>query len=355
MNLTFSPGPSKVEPAVRQWLTDAYDAGILQMGHRSERYTQLQKQTVELLKTKLGIPQEYAVYFVSSATESWEIIAQSLTRARSLHFYNGSFGERWFQIAKLLRPDTVAQPFGIQEALDARGLPDPAGVDVVCVTQNETSTATQVDGTVLQRVANHYRDALLCVDATSSLGGLHLRYARADVWFASVQKCLGLPAGLGLLICGPRAVDRIKELAEKHHYNSALALHEKALNHQTTHTPNVLGIYLLNRLLEARPPIKQVQDHLSARATMLYQFFEESLPNLPLLIADKALRSVTVLGVEATGARLDDVKKHAQAHGIQLGNGYGPLAKTSFRIANFPQHTDPDFVQLQKALLTFGG
>ncbi len=354
MLLSFNPGPAKVYPEIRQYMADAHDQGILQMGHRSDRFVQLSKQVVADLKSKLNIPAESFVYFVSSATESWEIIAQSLTRASSLHFYNGAFGEKWYQTAKALRPAAVAHPFGVQEALDARGLPAAAGVELVCLTQNETSNGTQVDATTLQRIANHYREALVCVDATSSLGGANLRYSRADVWFGSVQKCLGLPAGLGLLVCSPRAVERARQLGHRSHYNALLNLHEKMLNFQTTHTPNVLGIYLLSRVLQQRTPLKAISDHLTARAEILYKFFEENFPQWAPLVSNPEVRSHTVLAIQCAAPGLDELKKAALAQNLQLGNGYGAWAKTTFRIANFPQHHDAELVQLQRFLVGIG-
>ncbi|MBC7448916.1 MAG: aminotransferase class V-fold PLP-dependent enzyme, partial [Hymenobacteraceae bacterium] len=271
------------------------------------------------------------------------------------HFYNGAFGEKWYQTAKALRPGAVGHPFVVQEALDAQGLPAAAGVEVVCVTQNETSNGTQVDATTMQRVTNQYRDALVCVDATSSLGGVNLRYARADVWFGSVQKCLGLPAGLGLLICSPRAVERAKAIGHRPHYNALLHLHEKMLNFQTTHTPNVLGLYLLLRVLQQRTPLKPIADHLGARAEILYKFFEENFPQWTPLVLNPEVRSQTVLALQCATPGLEELKKAALAQDFQLGNGYGAWAKTTFRIANFPQHQDAELVRLQRFLVSMGG
>ena len=71
-------------------------------------------------------------------------------------------------------------------------------------------------------------------------------------------------------------------------------------------------------------------------------------------MANPEVRSQTVLAIQATGAVLDDLKKAALAQGIQLGGGYGTLAKTTFRIANFPQHQDAELVQLQRFLVGVG-
>ena len=46
MTYTFNPGPSAVYPAVRQYLTDAFDEGWLSAPHRSEKVTAMVRQTV---------------------------------------------------------------------------------------------------------------------------------------------------------------------------------------------------------------------------------------------------------------------------------------------------------------------
>ncbi|GAA4387470.1 aminotransferase class V-fold PLP-dependent enzyme [Hymenobacter koreensis] len=344
---TFIPGPSQVYPAVRQYLAAAFDEGWLSAPHRGERFTALVRQTVGELKARLNIPQDYFIFFTSSATECWEIIAQSLTAKRSFHLYNGSFGEKWLEYAKSIQPASSGHQFGLEEVADPNLIPDDA--DIVCITQNETSTATQLrDGAVLN-IYNRCQQtgALLAVDVTSSLGGIQLKHIKADVWFASVQKCFGMPAGLGLLICSPRAIAKAKELNERGHYNSLTAMHEKMLNHQTTHTPNVLAIYLLCRVLLDRAPIKVIDQHLRERAARLYQFFEENSPFTPL-VQNPETRSTTVIALQGQPARIEEVKRRALAVGLTLGGGYGPLAKTTIRIANFPALPDVAYEQLMQ-------
>ena len=68
MLLNFYPGPSKIYPEVRQYLTDAFDSGIMAIPHRSETFMQLMRATVTNLKKKLNIPQDYYIFFTSSAT-----------------------------------------------------------------------------------------------------------------------------------------------------------------------------------------------------------------------------------------------------------------------------------------------
>jgi phosphoserine aminotransferase len=337
---TFNPGPSAVYPAVRQYLTDAFDEDWLSAPHRSEKVTALVRQTVTDLKTKLNVPQDYTVLFTGSATECWEILAQSLTPRRSFHLYNGDFGEKWYKYAKAIRPESTGLSFGLDVLPDVASLPFAADdTDLVCITQNETSTATQLREGFILNLYNRLGGALLAVDATSSLAGLNLKYIKADIWYGSVQKCFGLPAGLGVMILSPRAVAQAKLVNDRAHYNALPAMLSQMLNHQTNYTPNVLGIYLLSRMLADREPIKTVAQHLADRAQKLYDFFEQATPLSPL-ISNHETRSTTVIGLRGDAALIEEIKSKAKEAGLQLGSGYGPLKSTTIRIANFPAVPD---------------
>lgn len=343
---SFNPGPAQVYPEVRSYLTAAFDEGWLSAPHRGERFTGLVRQTLQDLKTKLNVPQDYTIFFHSSATECWEVLAQSLTVKKSLHLYNGAFGEKWFEYAKALHPASIGIPFGIDEVPDASQLPIDAETDLVCITQNETSNATQLRDHAILNIFNRLNGGpLLAVDATSSLGGIQLKHIKADIWFGSVQKCFGLPAGLGLMLLSPRAVARFRQINERAHYNSLVSQYEKMLNYQTTHTPNVLDIYLLSRVLQDRAPIKNVHQHLLDRATKLYGYFDQATQLTPL-VTNPETRSITVIGLQGAPALIDEVKRRAKEQGMQLGNGYGNWKPNTLRIANFPAIPDVAYEQL---------
>lgn len=342
---TFNPGPSQVYPQVRQYLQDAYDEGWLSAPHRGERFTGLMRQTVTDLKTRLNVPQDYTVFFMSSATECWEVLTQSLTPTKSLHLYNGAFGEKWYDYAKALRPASQGMQFGLDDLPNLTNLPLDSNTDLVCITQNETSNATQLRDGFILNLYNRIGNSLLAVDATSSLAGIQMKYIKADIWFASVQKCFGLPAGLSVMLLSPRALDRLRHINERAHYNSLASQYEKMLNFQTTHTPNVLGIYLLSRMLQDRPPIKAVHQHLTDRATKLYDYFDQATQLRPL-VQNPETRSTTVVALQGPPALIDEVKRRALTQGLQLGNGYGSWKPNSLRIANFPAIPDAAFEQL---------
>jgi len=350
--LNFYPGPSKVYPEVRTYMVDAYDEGILCAPHRGEQFVQMSRAVVGSIKRRLNIPQDYYIFFTSSATECWEILIQSLTTHKSSHIYNGAFGEKWHQYARKLRPQAEGFAFDLNQPMPVSELNISADTELICFTHNETSNGTQVSPSSILNLHNRYRDTLIAVDATSSMAGLNLKIIKADIWFASVQKCFGLPAGLAVMACSPRAIFRAKQIAEKSHYNSLVSMYEKMLNYQTTHTPNVLNIYLLKRMLEDRPFIKTIDLHLSDRAQDLYTFFGQ-FQDFKLLVENEEVRSKTVLALQASERLVDDIRKRALHHHIRIGNGYGTWARTSFRIANFPAIVDEEYEELKRFFLHY--
>lgn len=349
--LTFYPGPSKVYPQVADYAAEAIRSGIVSLNHRSAGFVEIVKETVRLLHEKLEVPADYHIAFVSSATECWEIVAQSLTMNTSLHPTSGAFGEKWRQYAHRIKP-----PVDLGEA------------DVLCVVQNETSNGTQVSMETLAQFRREFSTEdgpngkiapLIAVDAVSSMAGVALNWSLADVWFASVQKCFGLPAGLAVLIYSPAALARAEAIGENAHYNSLLFMHENFARYQTPYTPNGLGIYCLMRVLEQVPPIAEVDAITKKRAADWYAFFEQEMRESPfqLLITDPAdrrpsVRSDTVIAVKGTETDIKAVKAAAQQAGITLGNGYGDWKNTSFRLANFPAITDEEIETLKQFLLS---
>jgi phosphoserine aminotransferase len=346
---SFYPGPSRLYDGVERYLRDAVAEGILSNNHRSDAFMALYKRTVGLLRQKLGVPASYSVFFVSSATECWEIIAQSLVKEKSYHVFNGAFGKKWFIYTQRLTPGASAHPFFPEVTLPVSGLSADA-YDSICITHNETSNGTAVSEQLLRNVRKKYPNHLIAVDATSSLGGIYLNFMWADVWFASVQKCFGLPAGLGILICSPNALKRAEELGDRHRYNSLLTLHDHLKVWQTSYTPNVLGIYLLMRVLQSVKPIREVEKKLLKRYARWEAFMSKSSLPFRFHIANPEVRSSTVLTFHTTERIVKQLKAQTGKAGLLLGNGYGELKSCTFRVANFPALREVEITRLMQVL-----
>lgn len=342
---TFYPGPSKVYPEVATYLQDAMNEGILSQNHRSLAFMEMMRACIEIFKQKLNIPANYTVYFTSSATECWEIVSQSLVQKQSHHIYNGAFGEKWFDYNSKIHPDSTFQKFDFQETF-TQIESIPISAELVCITQNETSNATQISTDFLENINS---ETLVAIDVTSSLGGIELDWTKGDIWLASVQKCLGLPAGLGVMICSEKALKRAKEIGDRKHYNSLLFIEENFKKYQTHYTPNILGIYLLKRVMQQVADIQTISSHIKTRANEFYQFIKKET-SLELLIENEDVRSDTVIAIKGNIEEISLLKQKAKENNIILGNGYGEWKDTTFRIANFPAIEDWEFDKLKTLL-----
>ncbi len=351
---SFYPGPSRVYDAIPNYVKAAHRKGILSMNHRSEEFMDICEKTVNLLKEKLSVPKDYKVFFLTSATECWEVIAQSITKNKSHHIFSGAFGEKWFDYSRKLRPEAEAHPFNRETTIDPSNYVFNNG-DVICITQNETSNGTQVSNDIIAKIHSNNPNHLIAVDATSSMAGIFLDFSVGDIWYASVQKCFGLPAGLSVMICSPRAMKRVKEIAESNHYNSATLLDSMMDKWQTPCTPNVLGIYLLMRTLKDSDHITKTEATLRSRHESWSKLIEKS-GFLEHLVKNSEVHSFTVLAIRIKEGTADmaELKRKAKQAGFLLGEGYGDLKKDTFRIANFPAIRTSEIRKLMRFMLRYG-
>lgn len=348
---SFYPGPSKVWDALPRYMEEAWRSGILSANHRSPQFAGLWTALVNELHQKLEIPENYSIVPASSATECWEIIAQSLLGqgGSSLHVYNGAFGEKWQEYTHKLTGATKRAPF-LQDKLPEPSQLQAEQYKLIALTHNETSNGTALPDSFMHQLRQRYPNTLIAADATSSMAGVDMPWAAADVWFASVQKCFGLPAGLALLICSPGAIAAAEKAGENKHYNSLLFMLENARKLQTTHTPNVLNLFLLMRSMQERPHQSLIHQQLTARWQQWVAFWQQQ-HKFQLLVQDPELQSRTVLTLQGSSEAINQIKADALAAGFYLGNGYGPWKNSSFRIANFPAITEAEVAELQHFLL----
>jgi phosphoserine aminotransferase len=345
--ISFYPGPSQIDSAVRVALNKALRTSILSDNHRSKNFVNLYKETVQTIRKKLSLPTNYTVLFSSSATECWQIISQSLIgNDNSLHIYNGAFGEKWFQYTNKITNRAQACTFHVNELPPTNQLTKSP---IICFTHNETSNGTYWPENSVKQLRKNFPDSLLVADATSSLAGIRINFKQADVWFASVQKCFGIPAGLAVIFLSPQAAERAIAINNTMHYNSLSFMLEMAAKNQTTHTPNVLGIYLLKEVLNKRESIRNIDKQTRTRMKKWLAYLEKS-KTCTTYVSKQMVQSPTVLCVEAQPGIVADIKKQAAKKGYTLGEGYGALKETTLRIANFPAHTERHISGLQKVL-----
>ncbi|PZR38678.1 MAG: phosphoserine aminotransferase [Azospira oryzae] len=355
MKTNFTPGPSQLYFTVESHVKQAFREGIPSLSHRSKQFEFIAAQATQGVKQLLGVPDGFHVFFTGSATEIWERSIQNLVAHHSYHFVNGAFSKRYFEIAQQLGKHAVKK-----ESPLGKGFTDfdiPQETELIALTHNETSTGVSLPMEFIHRFRDQFPNALIAVDAVSSLPYPQFDFTKIDTLFFSVQKGFGLPAGLGVWIVNDKCIAQADSLLAKGMsigtYHNLPTLYANAKKNQTPETPNVLGIYLLAKVVEdfLQRGVHALRKETEYKAAILYNTLDQH-PILKSFVTDKASRSQTVVVAEC-GAHTEAVTKALLEKGMQPGDGYGELKKTQLRFANFPTHSKEQFELLVDTLQAF--
>lgn len=347
----FTVGPSQIYPAVPKHLENAVKQNILSISHRGTEFKKIFQEASEGLKQLLDIPANYQTFFVSSALESMERTILSCCEKTSFHIITGSFGKSWASIAKALGKNALTHVIGNAEKAEFSNIKVLKDAEIICVTQNETSTGYWIPPQEIIKLKKQYPEKLIAVDIVSSVPFVDLNFKYIDIAFFSVQKGFGLPAGLGVIIVSPKALKKTENLIKKGvvtgSYHCFKKLEEKAEKFQTPETPNVLNIYLLNNVIKdmLRTGIDKIREETDTKAKILYKFFENH--KFTPFIKHPEFRSPTTIVIETEGES-EKIRKKLAKKGYIIGSGYGENKLNHIRIANFPAHKLSDI----KSLLT---
>jgi len=350
----FTPGPSQLYFTVESHVKQAFREGIPSLSHRSKQFEAISAHATQGIRQLLSIPEGFHLFFTGSATEIWERSVQNLVENNSFHFVNGAFSKRYFEIAEQLhkKASKKESPLG-------HGFADyqiPVGTELIALTHNETSTGVSLPMEFIHGFRDQFPEALIVVDAVSSLPYPSFDFTKIDSLFFSVQKGFGLPAGLGVWIVNDKCIARAESLMSKGlnigTYHNLPTLYANAKKNQTPETPNVLGIYLLAKVVEDfhLRGIQTMRRETEYKAAILYNLLD-SHPLISSFVTDKASRSQTVI-VADCGAHVETITKALLEKGMSPGDGYGELKKTQLRFANFPTHSKEQFELLVDTLAT---
>ena len=355
-HVNFTPGPSQLYFTVADHARDAFRSGVPSWSHRSAQFEELYRETSAGLRRLLNIPDNFTIFFTASATEIWERLIQNCVETHSFHLVNGSFSNRFYETARQLKKQPekaeVKEGYGFDLPVSV-----PPETELIAVTQNETSTGVSLPMDLIYAIRENNPRAILAIDAVSSLPYASFDFASVDSVFFSVQKGFGLPAGLGVWILNEQCVAKSEMLLEKGtnigSYHNIQSLKAHAQKNQTPETPNVLGIFLLNRVVQdfLRRGIETIRRETEYKAAILYQALEQH-PRLSPFVKDEKFRSKTVIVAncpEGTQA----LTMHLQSKGLFPGDGYGPFKKTQLRFANFPAHSKEQYELLVDTLDRF--
>jgi phosphoserine aminotransferase len=349
-DIYFTPGPSALYSTVFGHIQEAWKNDICSISHRSNTFKQIYQNTNSSLRGLLNIPDDFNIFFLASATEAMERIIENCVEDTSFHFVNGAFSKRFYTIAKELKknPQKVEMEFG--NGFDFSNLTIPEKTELICFTQNETSSGVLTPLENIYEIKRLYPEKLFAVDIVSSVPFVNVDYSKIDCVFFSVQKGFGLPAGLGVLVVNNKCLEKSMALKKKNvnigSYHNFLSLKEQGEKFQIPETPNVLAIYLLGKVCKdlIEFGIEKIRKETEIKADMLYDFFEQ-YKNFEPFVKKEAIRSQTVI-VANSFVDSEVVINKLRQKGFVVGTGYKEYKNSQIRIANFPTHRIDDVEKL---------
>ncbi len=309
----FSSGPCAKPPG---WSPDKLDTCVMGRSHRSKLGKNRLQHAIDLTREILGVPDTHRIGIVpASDTGAVEMAMWSLLGARPVSLLAWeSFGEGWVTDAvKQLKiePTVMKAPYG--EIVDLTTVDQSH--DVIFTWNGTTSGVRVPNGEWIR----DDREGLSFADATSAVFAMGMPWDKLDVTTFSWQKVMGGEGGHGILILGPRAVERLESytpawpLPKIFRMTKGGKLIEGIFKGETINTPSMLAVEDYIFALEWAKSIGGLNALIgrsTANATALGRIVEER-DWLGHLAADPATRSNTSVCLTVEGADEGFIKKMA--------------------------------------------
>ncbi len=341
----LGPGPSNPYPEATAALA------LPLLGHLDPVFLDVMDDTCAMLRTAWGTRNARTLPLSATGSAGMEAAFVNTVSAGDIVVVavNGLFGQRMCDVAARCGARVVAvehewgTPVDVQRVVDAH--PSPK---VIAMVHAETSTGVRSD---VAAVGAAKGDALLLVDAVTSIGGIELC---ADAWgvdvgYAGTQKCLGVAPGLAPFTIHDRAWDRRVERPQSWYLDLGLlggyvgeATGSRRTYHHTAPTAMVASLHAaLRRVLDEG--LEQVWARHEEAGRLLQHGLQERGLELFAQEGSRLPELTTVRvpdGVDAAAVR----SRLLERHGIEIGAGVGRYADTVWRIGLMGHNARPDTV-----------
>lgn len=334
--LLLGPGPSNVDPRVLKAMSSPL------VGHLDPYFFEIMNEITELMRYAFRTKNRLTIPVSGTGSAGMEAALCNVVEPGDevIIGQNGYFGERLGEIAKRCGGKVIEIKKEWGKAIAEEDIEDAlrrSQARVVAVVHAETSTGVLQPLSEISRLVHDY-DALLVVDAVTSLGGCELDVdaLKIDVCYSGSQKCLNCPPGLSPITFSERAVDTIANRKTKvQSWYLDMSLIEKYWSEGRAyhHTAPISMIYGLREALrivyeeglEKRwiRHKKNSQAFISGIEAMGLEMYAEKEHRLP------SLNSVAIPnGVSDTNVRSTLLNEF----NIEVGGGLGPAKGRIWRV-----------------------
>jgi aspartate aminotransferase-like enzyme len=347
------PGPTPVPQEILEEMTNPV------INHRGPEFAAILERVTARLQYFFQTASPVLTYASSGTGGQESAIANVFSPGeRVLAISIGAFGNRFI---------TIAEAYGLQvERIDFEWgqAADPAVVEQrvqaaapfkgVLMTHNETSTGVTNDVEQLTGVIRrHNPDALVLVDAVSSLGCVPLEM---DPWDVDVvctgsQKGWMVPPGLMMIAASPRAWEANKSAKLPRFYFGWEMARQHLEKWQHPVTPPVSLFYALDLALERM--LDEGREAIFERHRRIGEYVRWRAKDMGLrLLADHDYASNTVTAI-FTPDGIDTrtlLRELRVEDGVVLGGGQGRFEGKLFRVGHLGHFEEVDLVEAMDKL-----
>ena len=245
----FNAGPCVLP---RQAVESAIDAirdfdntgiGILEISHRTPGWERIMKETVELWKELLNIPDNYQVLFLGGgASTQFFTIPANLLETKAAYLETGSWAKKALKEAKFYGDvEVVASSADKNFSYIPKGYTIPADADYFHITSNNTIYGTEIHEDIDSPVT-------LIADMSSDIMSRPIDISKYGIIYGGAQKNVG-PAGVTFVIIREDILGKVdRELQTMVDYRTHMDESEK--KRSMFNTPPVLPIYVMHETLK---------------------------------------------------------------------------------------------------------
>lgn len=335
----MGPGPSDIHPRV----TGAMARPCI--GHLDPAFVGMMDEVKTMLQYAFQTSNQLTIPISAPGSAGMEATFQNLLEHgdKAIICQNGVFGGRMKEVAERCGADAImveddwgkpVDPQKVEDALKAN--PD---TKLVAFVHAETSTGARSDAESISKIA-HEHDALVLVDAVTSLAGSELKVDdwQIDAIYSGSQKCLSCTPGISPVSFSERATEVITSRQSKVQSwfldtNLVMGYWGPNAKRAYHHTAPVNALYALHESLVMLQDegienawARHYKNHLALRAgleAMGLSFVVDESYRLP------QLNSVTIPeGIDEAVVR----SRLLNEFNLEIGAGLGALAGKVWRI-----------------------
>jgi aspartate aminotransferase-like enzyme len=338
----FLPGPTEVRSEVVAAMTRPT------IFHRSREFENM-FATIQAGLGDLFLTARPVYVMPASGTGAMELAVRNVPRGKILSLVNGSFSERFADIAESCGHTVTRLSVDAGETFDIDQV-DKAlasgSFEAVTLAHSETSTGVVSPVRAIAEVARKH-GALSLVDSVSGVGGAEIC---TDAWgidfvLTASQKALAIPAGLAFAVASPEYLARSKRATEHGRYFDIAEFEKFSALNQTPTTPALALLYALETQLRtiALEGIERRWERHANMRRATEEWVDATAAKLKIklrVLAKEGIRSPTVTAIvlpdRVTPGQIVD---ECHRRGFVIGGGLAPVSQTTIRIGHMGDHT----------------